>query len=209
MQSISRMLRIDLLQCSLTVSLSLAACAHAPSPPEHAASATQWQTEARFVTPATAPCSAAATLTPEQHIAQHGSVLDRYKIEGGVWLTHAPVLINRDFDFALAFAMDDGLGAGLAAAKRKAGNEKRAAELSDFRLPRVVEDKLAELRCGGTHVYFLLWEADKPVVRAVVDVVGEKAKSRVVDAERAEPLGEVVETLVTSIDSALETHGRI
>ena len=136
-------------------------------------------------------------MTPEQHIAQHGTVLDRYQLEGGVWLPHAPVLVNRDFDFALAMALEGGLGAGLAADKRKKENEERAAELAALTLPESAEELLFKLRCLGTHVYFVLWEGKDPGLRAVIDA--STGDDRVVDTKPTDALTEAIIDVLASL----------
>jgi hypothetical protein len=123
----------------------------------------------------------AAAETPAQLIERHGTVLDAYHRESGVWVTHAPALVNEDFDFAIAMGLEGGMGAGLAAAKRKENNQKRAAALVDLRLPADVELQLTQLRCRGMHVYFVLWGGDNAALTLVLDVEGDVAQSRVVD----------------------------
>jgi hypothetical protein len=115
-------------------------------------------------------------------IRQHGTILDTYQREGGVWLERAPLLINEDFDFALAMSLEGGVGAGLAAAKRKENNAKKAVTLANFTAPPALQQRLAELRCCGVHVYFVLWGADSAVLRTVADVPGDREASRVIDA---------------------------
>lgn len=178
---------------SLGAALWVAACAHR-IPPEPAA----------LPPPLPAACVADAQLSTPDHIAKHGSVLDGYHREGGVWLPHAPVLINRDFDFASAMSLDDGLGAGLAAAKRREGNEKRAAELAELKLPAASEAYLAELRCRGIRAYFLVWGEEKVAVQLVVDDAVDKTKSYVVERDTWEPAsGQAV--LTQRLSDALRT----
>jgi hypothetical protein len=61
-------------------------------------------------------------------------VLDVYFRQDGAWLSKAPILVNEDFDFMLASSLEDGVGAGLAAMKRKQNNEKRVKELAALAL---------------------------------------------------------------------------
>lgn len=152
----------------LAFALPAAACAHTSPPALRTSPGKATVEPSSTAAPPAARCDP-PKLTPAQYIAQHGTALDRYQIEGGVWLPHAPVLVNRDFDFALAMGMEGGIGAGLAAAKRKKENEARAAELAEVVLSKEAEAKLEELRCRGTHVYFVLWDEAEPVLRAVVD----------------------------------------
>ena len=107
-----------------------------------------------------APSCIASRPNHAERIAAQGSVLDQYHRQDGVWLAHAPVLVNEDFDFALAMSMEDGLGAGLAAVKRKENNQKRAQELADLRLGAELDAKLEELCDCGRDVYFVLWGRD-------------------------------------------------
>lgn len=99
---------------------------------------------------------------------------DTYHRQDGVWLPHAPVLVNEEFDFALAMSMEGGVGAGLAAAKRGENNQKRAEELRELRFDEAVNARLAELRCCGKDVYFLVWGSDGKITM-VVDGEGKDA----------------------------------
>jgi hypothetical protein len=127
-------------------------------------------------------CLVPPGLPASELIRQHGTVLDAYQLEGGVWLDGMPVLVNEDFDFALATGMEGGVGAGLASAKRKQSNAQKAAALSALPAPPELQRRLEELRCCGTHVYFLLWGAESAVLRTVADVPGDLATSRVIES---------------------------
>jgi hypothetical protein len=120
-------------------------------------------------------------LTPAERIAKHGSVLDAYHRQDGVWLPHAPVLVNEDFDFAQAMAMEDGIGAGLAAMKRQQNNQERAEQMRDLQFDAELNERIEQLRCCGMDVYFLLW-GEEGKVQMVLDVEGaDNANSRVVE----------------------------
>jgi hypothetical protein len=124
-------------------------------------------------------------------VRQHGTVVDAYQREGGAWLERAPVLVNEDFDFALAMGMEGGIGAGLAAGKRKDHNAHKAAVLAGVvGSLDALQQRLKELRCCGVHVYFLLWGAETAVLRTVVDVAGDAAKSRVVESGPRSVMGD-------------------
>lgn len=153
---------------SLTVLLAASACLHTPRP---AVSAPPRKATVELPPTAVSPAQQCDVpiLTAQQHVAQHGTALDRYQLEGGVWLPHAPVLVNRDFDFALAVGMDGGIGPAVAAAKRKKENVERAAGLTDLKLSKTAQHRIEALRCQGAYVYFVLWEGTKPALRAVID----------------------------------------
>lgn len=82
---------------------------------------------------------ALSALSSADFIAQHGTQIERYQIEGGAWLTQAPVLVNQDYDFTAA----------------REGSERPQAEwtmegtlmLETFRLVARVPDVAAFPRC--------------------------------------------------------------
>lgn len=53
------------------------------------------------------------------------STLPAYDLTGGVWVKGHPLLVNSDFDFAVAFGLPD-IGPGIAAGNRKRINEETA-----------------------------------------------------------------------------------
>jgi hypothetical protein len=121
------------------------------------------------------PCARDATATTHaERITKQGSVLDLYFRQDGVWLSKAPILVNEDFDFMLATTMEDGVGAGLAAMKRKQSNERRAKELAPLALSDAASARIAELHCCKREVYFVLWGPS--MLRVVVDHVGEPGR---------------------------------
>jgi hypothetical protein len=160
--------------------LGLAACAHGPDRGAYVArSAAQSPVAAQA--PITSPCAAGAQVSHAERIAKHGTALDTYQLQDGVWLPHAPVLVNEPFDFVLAMGMEGGIGAGLAASKRKKNNQKRAEALHELRFDDAMSALLEELRCCGNEVYFLLWGTEG-IIRMVVDKEGE---GKVVDGAQA------------------------
>lgn len=80
------------------------------------------------------------------------------------------MLINEDFDFALAMTMD-GIGAGLASQQRKARNaSKREALSKHTALGANVRAELDALRSAGFHAFFLLWGSrENAQLKLVVD----------------------------------------
>jgi len=95
-------------------------------------------------------------------------MLDRYKIEGGVWITGTPVLVNEDFDFGSALALPD-IGPGLAAAKRTSNNRAKADALAGLALGASVGDRLDAFRKCGVNAWFLLWGSDTRRLTLVAD----------------------------------------
>jgi hypothetical protein len=91
------------------------------------------------------------------------------------------VLVNEDFDFAIAMSMEDGVGAGLAAAKRKENNQKRARELAELRLGPALDARLEKLCACGRDVYFVLWGREGKI-KMVMDGQGAPG---IVDGEGA------------------------
>lgn len=132
-------------------------------------------------------------------------MLDLYFRQDGVWLPNAPVLVNEDFDFMLATTMEDGLGVGLAAAKRKQSNEKRAKEFAAVALGEAEKDRIAELRCCGREVYFVLWGPS--TLRVVVDHAGEVGRGVIAEEHIAaemdgEGIARAAAKLLVGVDCA-------
>jgi hypothetical protein len=159
---------------------TLAACAHGAAPRAPVAQPAAGLTAAR-APQAVPPSCIASKQSHAQRIAEHGSALDLYHRQDGVWLPHAPVLVNEEFDFALAMSMEDGIGAGLAAAKRKENNQKRAQELAELRFGDEAIAKLEALCACGRDVYFLLWGREG-MIKLVLE---GKGAAKVVDGEGA------------------------
>src|SRR5262245_61980943 len=61
-------------------------------------------------------------------IEELGTGIDAYHLRDGVWLAHAPVLVNEEFDFTMAMSLG-AIGAGLAARQRADHNAARARQL--------------------------------------------------------------------------------
>jgi hypothetical protein len=148
-------------------SLFVAACAHATQPGSSARR-----------------CDATATpRAAAERIAKDGTVLDLYFRQDGVWLSGAPIMVNEEFDFMLATTMEDGMGAGLAAAKRKQSNEKRAKDLGTLALSERAREHLEQLRCCGREVYFVLWGPS--TLKVVVDHNGEVGRGVIAEEQVA------------------------
>ncbi len=186
------MRRLTLLSYALPV---LIACAATPSTP---------RTPVSRVEPGPAPQSAPTPTCPEATnglslgtLAEHpsselvqsrGTGVEAYRLESGVWLANAPILVNEEFDFASAMAL--GLvGAGLAAGKRKQNNERRASELASLTLPSEVVAELERLRPCSVHRWGLLWGGAKPALLIVSEsfdahgrLIGSKVATHPADA---------------------------
>jgi hypothetical protein len=122
-------------------------------------------------------------------IERLGTGVDGYDRTDAVWLPHAPVAINRDFDFATAMTLD--IGAGIAAQKRKRENEQVAAQLSGLALDDSMRARLDELRACGVHAYVLLWgPSDAVDLRIAADrfAAGGKLTAHVVLQRGTRPL---------------------
>lgn len=149
----------------LLLLLLLGGCAHAPVAPPPSSP---------VVAPSPAPRTSACALPPLSELSsaalieRDGTQLDRYQLEGGVWLERAPVLVNQDFDFGTAMGLG-GMGAGIAAGKRKQANEANAAALQGLKLGAENAARLDALRAQGTHVFFVLWGAEEALLRMVVE----------------------------------------
>ena len=136
------------------------------------------------------PLPPVADASSENLVADRGTGLEAYVFEGGAWLPHAPMLVNEEFDFAIAMQMD-GIGAGLAARKRMDNNARKAAALGDLKLPAAVAEQLDELRACGKHAFFVLWgPASGATLKLVVDRGGADGslKGGVVNEGSARPV---------------------
>lgn len=155
--------------------LLCAACSHSakPAPVAPTASAVPNSAPTCSSVPQAEALPPLASASAAAIISDRGTKLDAYQREGGVWLEHAPVLMNRDFDFALSMSLEGGVGAGLAAAKRREGNTEAAVTLREAQLSPELTKELDALRGCGQHVYFVLWgPADEATLRLVGEVVG-------------------------------------
>jgi hypothetical protein len=177
-------------------------CAHsAPSTPQGARGAS-----ARSSAQEAPTCARDATATTQaERITKQGTELDLYFRQDGVWLSKAPILVNEDFDFMLASSMEDGVGAGLAAMKRKQNNEKRAKELASLALSASASARIAELHCCKREVYFVLWGPS--TLRVVVDHVGEVGRGVIAEEHVAgeldgEGISEAAGKLLLGVDCA-------
>jgi hypothetical protein len=59
-----------------------------------------------------------------------GARVGPYPAQSAAWIRGQPVAVNHDFDFGIALAMEDGMGAGIAAAKRISKNAAFAEQLA-------------------------------------------------------------------------------
>lgn len=146
--------------------------------------------------------------TSEAILAKHGSSLDGYKREGGVWLTQAPVLINREFDFGMAMALEGGLGAGLAAAQRKQANAQVAGALKSVVVHAELTRALEEERRCGLHTFFLLWGADKQTLSLVSEVPGSTSHELTEGASLAAETWTAPGTLERELTELFAQHQR-
>jgi hypothetical protein len=111
----------------------------------------------------------------------------------------AAALVNEEFDFMLAMSMEDGLGAGLAAAKRKENNQKRAGELAELRLGGALEAKLEELCACGRDVYFVLWGREGKI-KMVLDGKGAPTVADAIGTTGENAFVQRVEALLGGVD---------
>jgi hypothetical protein len=116
-------------------------------------------------------------------IARLGSAIESYRLQDGVWLEGAPVIVNEPFDFGTAMGLGT-VGAGLAAATRQKNNALRAEKLKTGTLPPEAASYLDELRACGLHRWALLWGGDTPELLIVTEQY-DAAGSRVTSVQRA------------------------
>lgn len=79
---------------------------------------------------------------PKLDLAQH---VGSYAAQDAAWVRGQPIVVNRDFDFATAFALD--VGAGVAAAKRQKENGELAAKLAS--LDSIDSQALLQAQCAS------------------------------------------------------------
>jgi hypothetical protein len=108
-------------------------------------------------------------------IAELGTGVDAYHLQGGAWLSHAPVLVNEEFDFGTALGLGP-IGAGLAAGKRTDHNEARSRELEGVVLSERARRSLDDLRACGIHRWALLWNGKDPGIRVITDFYDRDGK---------------------------------
>jgi hypothetical protein len=158
----------------LGISLSSACAAHAVSVPPMLPVATVSAAAARQCPKGDAQASLGERSDAEI-LKQLGTGLDAYRLQDGVWLAHAPVLVNEDFDFAVAMSLE-GIGAGIAAKKRMDDNAAKAAELAATELPAEAARALSELRACGLHRWGMLWGGKEPTLTIVTDMYDAHGK---------------------------------
>lgn len=149
------------------------ACAPAAAPPPATAASASTVTAARprprdaCETPG-ASLGTVAERASADIVKERGTGVDSYQLQDGVWLAHAPVLVNEDFDFSVAMGLG-AVGAGIAARQRMDHNAARAAELEGMALSEADRQTLDALRACGIHRWALSWGGQSPVVRLVSD----------------------------------------
>lgn len=140
-------------------------------------------------TPESPACAlpALSALSSADLIAQRGTKIEPYQLEGGAWLAHAPVLINQDYDFAAALSLGP-VGAGLAAGKRLEANRRKADALDAVDLPPELGQCIDNLRAAGVHAFFILWGSESASLRLALDVApgceGERRSQLIQGPER-------------------------
>jgi hypothetical protein len=114
-------------------------------------------------------------------VAKLGSGVDSYHLQDGVWLAHAPVMVNEPFDFAQAMGLG-AIGAGLAAATRQKNNQARAEQLAARELEPEVAARVDALRACGIHRWVLAWgtgeSAETHVLTERYDANGVRIETR-------------------------------
>lgn len=173
--------RTSALCCSLVV-LALTGCVHAAPVPREAAeprpepaSSTQAPSSA---TPSTGPTLLPLTELPSLDLeARFGGYIAR----DAAWSAGQPLAINRDFDFGVAMSMQD-IGPGLAAKRRRDGNEELANQLAG--LAPLDPGALLQMLCDApprttcqqlaaqsVRLYGLLWGDKDARLLVVLEVV--------------------------------------
>jgi len=139
--------------------------------------------------------------------------LGGYAARDAVWVPGWPVVVSRDFDFGIALAIDV-VGAGVAAAKRRAGNAdlaKRLASLSPIEPQAVLETVCARRPTGcqklagvRVRVYAVLFGEHTARVRVVLEMAETKPSipiyATISDAHPAQAFAEshMLETMFES-----------
>lgn len=102
------------------------------------------------------PLPSTAARPSRDVIREYGTSLDNYQLEGGLWIDELALLVNEEFDFALAQAIE-GAGPAIAARRRLDRNSEKTAHLRSSSADPVLRAMLDGLRSCGVHVYFVLW----------------------------------------------------
>jgi hypothetical protein len=108
---------------------------------------------------------------------------DEYLVRDAAWVPGLPLAINRDFDFALAMSLD-GIGAGIAAKKRRDANLELAQRLSG--VAPLDHDALLQALCAASpaacerlagarvRIYGLLFGEHDARLQVVLEVAAAK-----------------------------------
>jgi hypothetical protein len=104
-----------------------------------------------------------------------GTGIDSYRLQDGAWLSHAPVLVNEEFDFGTAMGLGP-IGAGLAAKQRADHNVARSRELESIVLSERARRLLDGLRACGIHRWALLWNGKDPGLHVITDFYDRDGK---------------------------------
>jgi hypothetical protein len=150
--------------CLVALALLISACTPNAVPPASAVSPAVAAVPAPPTCAVGDPRAALGSLTERPSAAliqQLGTGIDTYHLQDGVWLEHAPVLVNEDFDFGTAMGLG-AIGAGLAAKQRADHNAARARELTAFALSAKDRLALEAWRACGIHRWALLWGGTNP-----------------------------------------------
>jgi hypothetical protein len=116
------------------VALGVCGCAHraAPAPADTRASSDQTRPPITRTSHASSTTSAALQVTPTSDLPKLNLAerVGSYAAQDAAWVRGQPIAVNRDFDFALASALD--IGAGIAAARRQKENVELADKLASL-----------------------------------------------------------------------------
>jgi hypothetical protein len=113
-----------------------------------------------------------------ESVTSDNTTYDPYLLTSGEWIANQPIMVNRDFDFSMAQALEDA-GPGLAANKRRAGNKETASKLITTSTVdwKALFDKQIKECCGcknldGSTVrfYALLYGDDKARLQSILEI---------------------------------------
>ncbi len=151
-------------------------------------------------------------------VTKKDSSYDHYLLTSGEWLANQPIMVNRDYDFAIAQAIE-GSGPGIAANKRTTGNKDVAGKLTSIATVewKATFDKQVQ-ECGGScknlngstvRFYGLLYGDDKARLQSILEI--EKAnESRSKATKSVYRFVEVSEERSLEGDSSwLSNHGQL
>lgn len=112
------------------------------------------------------------------------TTLVAYDVTGGLWVKDQPLLINQNFDFTIAMSLKN-IGPAIAAGKRKKGNKKIVAALTDMprlqlqkmflkHIESLAANKHKELFAGHIALYGILYGQPKAQLRVVMELWSNK-----------------------------------